>query len=134
MAAWVIWHKPTCSTSRFVLGALREAGLEPEVRDYVADPPSAAELRAALKRLKIGARDLVRRKEPLFRALGLGDAGLDEEALIAAMARHPLLIERPVVFGPDRAILCRPKERVFEVVLRPAAAGGASPPGPPEDI
>jgi arsenate reductase (glutaredoxin) len=133
VSGWVIWHKPTCSTSRFVLGALREAGIEPEVRDYVADPPSEAELRAALARLGIGARDLLRRKEPLYRELGLGDPGLDDEALVAAMARHPLLIERPVVFWPGGAVLCRPKERVFEVALRPAAAGGASPPGPPED-
>jgi arsenate reductase (glutaredoxin) len=132
VSGWVIWHKPTCSTSRFVLGALREAGVEPEVRNYVADPPSKAELRAALARLGIGARDLLRRKEPLARELGA--AGLDDDALLAAMARHPHLIERPVVFGPNGSVLCRPKERVFELVLRPATAGGASPPGPPEDI
>ena len=121
MSGWTIWHRPTCSTSRFVLDALRGAGITPTVRDYVADPPPATDLRAALARLGIGARDLLRRKEPLYRALGLADKSLDDEALVAAMARHPLLIERPVVFGPGGAILCRPKERVFELAPPPAA-------------
>ncbi|MFC0199730.1 arsenate reductase (glutaredoxin) [Paracoccus rhizosphaerae] len=115
---YVIWHKPTCSTSRFVLGALREAGADVVVRDYVRDPPDAAELRRVLGLLGMGPRGLLRRKGTPHDELGLGDPDLSDEQLIAAMAAHPLLIERPVVLAPEGAVLCRPKERVFEVVPR----------------
>lgn len=112
--AWTIWHKPTCSTSRFVLNALREAGIDVTVRDYIKDAPSVAELEQALAALSIGPRDLLRRKGTPFDELGLSDPALDDAALIAAMAEHPILIERPVVFGPEGAVLCRPKERIFD--------------------
>lgn len=115
---WVIWHKPTCSTSRWVLAALREAGIEPEVRDYIAAPPSEAELRAVLARLGIGARGLLRRRGTPYAALGLGDPALSEDALIAAMAAQPILIERPVVLSTQGAVLCRPKEAVLDLIAR----------------
>ncbi len=118
---WVIWHKPTCSTSRWVLAALRDAGIEPEVRDYIAAPPTMAELRDALAVLGIDARGLIRRKGTPFAELGLGAPDLSDDALIAAMAAHPILIERPVVFAPHGAVLCRPKERVHDLI-----AGGAT--------
>lgn len=111
----VIWHKQTCSTSRWVLGVLRDAGLAPVVRDYIGDPPSEAELRDVLARLKLSARGLIRRKGTPFADLGLGDPALSEDALIAAMAAHPILIERPVVLAAHGAVLCRPKQRVFEL-------------------
>ena len=107
----VIWHKQTCSTSRWVLGVLRDAGLAPVVRDYIADPPSGTELRDVLARLGLDARGLIRRK-------GLADPGLSEDTLIAAMVAHPILIERPVVLASHGAILCRPKERVFDLFPR----------------
>lgn len=122
--AWVIWHKPTCSTSRWVLAALREAGIAPEVRDYIAAPPSGAELRAVLVRLGIGARGLLRRRGTPYAALGLGDPALSEDALIAAMAAQPILIERPVVLSPQGAVLCRPKEAVLDLIAR-GTGGGA---------
>lgn len=118
---WVIWHKPTCSTSRWVLAALREAGIAPEIRDYIAAPPSEAELRAVLARLGIGARGLLRRKGTPYGELGLGAADLSEEVLIAAMAAHPILIERPVVMAPQGAVLCRPKEAVLDLIARNGA-------------
>ena len=111
----VIWHKQTCSTSRWVLGVLRDAGLAPVVRDYIGDPPSEAELRDVLARLKLSARGSIRRKGTPFADLGLGDPALSEDALIAAMAAHPILIERPVVLAAHGAVLCRPKQRVFEL-------------------
>lgn len=114
--ACVIWHKPTCSTSRFVMAALRDAGAEVVVRDYVRNPPDAEEIRRVLGLLGIGPRGLLRRKGTPHDDLGLGDPSLSEGALIAAMAAHPLLIERPVVLGPRSAMLCRPKERVFEML------------------
>ncbi|MDO5647310.1 arsenate reductase family protein [Paracoccus sp. (in: a-proteobacteria)] len=110
---WTIWHKSTCSTSRFVLNALRDAGADVTVRDYIADAPTADEVRDTLRVLGLSAGELIRRKEPLFRELGLAGAG--DNALIAAMVAHPNLIERPVVLGPKSA-LCRPKETVFDLL------------------
>lgn len=111
---YTIWHKPTCSTSRFVLNALREAGVEVTVRDYIKDAPSVAELEQALALLGIGPRGLLRRKGTPHDELGLSDPSLEDATLIAAMAEHPILIERPVVFGPQGAVLCRPKERILD--------------------
>ena len=111
---YTIWHKPTCSTSRFVLNALREAEVEVIVRDYIKDAPSVAELGQALALLGIRPRGLLRRKGTPHDELGLSDPSLDDVTLIAAMSEHPILIERPVVFGPKGAVLCRPKERIFD--------------------
>ena len=116
MSEYLIWHNPKCSTSRFVLQALQDAGVDPAVRDYQQQPPSAQELRDALDRLGIAPRSLLRRKNTLHDDLGRGDPALSDESLIAAMADHPALIERPVVFGPRGARLCRPKETVFAML------------------
>lgn len=116
MAVFTIWHNPKCATSRFVLHALRDAGADVTVRDYQAQPPTADELRAALVRLGMTPRGLLRRRNTPHDALGLGDPSLTDDALIAAMAEHPALIERPVVFGPSGARLCRPKETVFDML------------------
>lgn len=116
MSEYLIWHNPKCSTSRFVLQALREAGVDLTVRDYQQQPPSAQELRDAVDRLGIAPRGLLRRKNTPHDHLGLSDPALSDEALIAAMADHPALIERPVVFGPTGARLCRPKETVFDML------------------
>ncbi|WP_299911636.1 arsenate reductase (glutaredoxin) [uncultured Paracoccus sp.] len=113
---YTIWHNPRCSTSRFVLDALRAGGVEPVVRDYQKDPPSVDELRAALKVLGIGARELIRRKGTPHDELGLGDPSLSDDALIAAMAEHPILIERPVVFSPKGSAVMRPKEGVYDLL------------------
>lgn len=124
---WLIWHNPGCSTSRFVLGALRDAGIDPIVRDYRKQPPSTAELSAALSAAGLTARGLLRRKNPACAGLGLDRDDVAEAALIAAMAAHPDLIERPLVFAPDgTATLCRPKEKVFD--LLPADDAGATVP------
>ncbi|MCZ0960311.1 arsenate reductase (glutaredoxin) [Paracoccus benzoatiresistens] len=116
MSDYTIWHNPKCSTSRFVLQALQDAGAEVEVRDYQAQPPTVGELRAALDRLGLAPRGLLRRRNTPHDELGLGDPALSDDALIAAMAEHPALIERPVVFGPKGARLCRPKEAVFDLL------------------
>lgn len=118
---YTIWHNPKCSTSRFVLEALRAGGVDPVVRDYQRDPPSVDELRAALAQLGLTPRALIRRKGTPYDELGLSDPALSDDALIAAMAQHPALIERPVVFSPKGAALMRPKETVFD--LLPTATG-----------
>lgn len=114
---YIIWHNPRCSTSRFVLNALREAGLDPVVRDYQQDPPSVEELRAAVQAMGRGADALLRRKDA-------SDAvrALEGDALLGALAAEPRLIERPLVLAPDgAATMCRPKETVF--TLLPDGAG-----------
>lgn len=109
-----IWHNPRCTTSRFVLQALHDAGLTPVVRDYQDQPPSEAELAAALIVLDMRPRGLLRRRSPDCDRLGLADETITDEALISLMAENPAVIERPVVFGPTGGCLCRPKEKIFD--------------------
>lgn len=111
-----IWHNPRCSTSRRVLEIIRNKGIEPHVVEYLKTPPSAKEIKAVLAKAKIGARDLLRKKEPAYRSAGLEDEKLSEAAIIRAMTEEPVLIERPVVLAGRRAVLARPPERVFEVL------------------
>ncbi|MBY6091904.1 arsenate reductase (glutaredoxin) [Maritimibacter alkaliphilus] len=113
MAVTVIWHNPRCTKSRETLALLEARGITPEVRRYLDDPPTLDELRAAREALGLPAEQMIRRKEALFKELNL--AGADEEALLAAMAEHPKLIERPVVFQNGRAALGRPPEEVLRL-------------------
>jgi arsenate reductase (glutaredoxin) len=111
-----IWHNPRCGTSRRVLEMIRNKGIEPHVVEYLKTPPTAKELKAVLAKLKIAARDLLRKKEPDYRKQGLDDEKLSDAAAIRAMTDNPVLIERPVVLAGRRAVLARPPERVFEVI------------------
>ena len=111
----VIWHNPSCSKSRQALALLEERGFAPTVRQYLLDPPSASELEVVLK--KLGAKDpraLARTKEPLYEELGV--ATMRAEAIIAAMAENPRLIERPVVITPKAARIGRPTEAILELL------------------
>jgi arsenate reductase len=112
----VIWHNPKCATSRKVLELIRAKGIEPRIVDYVKSPPSAAQIRAVLKEMRIKPRALLRRRGTPFDALGLDDPTRTDAELIAAMADHPLLIERPVVSSQKGTRLCRPAERVQEIL------------------
>lgn len=108
-----IWHNPRCSKSRQTLALLAEKGIDPEVRLYLADPPSEAELIAVLDQLGLGSRDLIRKGETAYKEAGPRDA--DDAALIAAMAANPALIERPVVIHGGRAALGRPPQNVLQL-------------------
>lgn len=112
MSGTIIWHNPKCSTSRKVLQMIRDAGIEPEIRQYLKDPPSRDELKQALEALGIPPRGLLRRRGTPYDELGLGDPSLPDDALIDAMVAHPALIERPVVFTPKGAAIGRPVEKV----------------------
>jgi arsenate reductase len=114
--AVTIWHNPACGTSRKVLAAIRAAGVEPVVVEYLKTPPSAAEIREACARMGISPRSLLRRKAPEFAILELDDPGLSAKVAIEAMLKAPGLIERPVVLAPGGARLCRPPELVAEIV------------------
>lgn len=116
MSDVTIWHNPGCSTSRKVLGMIRERGIAPRIVDYLKTPPSRAEVAEAARRAGLPLRGLLRQRGTPFAELGLGDPGLTEEQLLDAIAAHPVLIERPVVFGPRGVRLCRPAEAVFEVL------------------
>ena len=113
----VIYHNPRCSKSRETLRLLRERGAEPEVVEYLKEPPDERTLRRLLRLLGLGPRELMRRREKAYKELGLDDPGLDEAALIRAMAEHPILIERPiVVVDGRRAALGRPPEAVLALL------------------
>jgi arsenate reductase len=111
-----IWHNPKCATSRKVLEMIRAAGVTPQIVDYVKTPPSAAAIKVALKGMSMRPRELLRRKGTPYDELGLDDTTLSDAALIAAMHAHPILIERPVVQTPKGTRLCRPPERVKEIL------------------
>jgi arsenate reductase len=112
----VVWHNPRCATSRKVLDIIRKRGLAPTVVDYVKAPPSKADIKAALKEMGLKPRALLRRRGTPYDALGLDDPQWTDAALIAAMQEHPILIERPVVRTRKGARLCRPPERVKDLL------------------
>lgn len=109
----ILWHNPRCSKSRQALALLRERGVAPAIVEYLRTPPSAAELRSVLARLDLPAAGILRRKEAA--ALGV-DPAAGDEALIAAMAANPALIERPIAITPERAALGRPPEAVLALL------------------
>jgi arsenate reductase (glutaredoxin) len=111
-----IWHNPKCATSRKVLGSIRARGIEPTIVDYVNAPPSIAAIKMALAAMAMRPRDLLRRRGTPYDQLGLGDETLSDTALIAAMHAHPILIERPVVQSPKGTRLCRPPERIEDLL------------------
>jgi arsenate reductase (glutaredoxin) len=110
-----IWHNPRCSKSRMALTALQERGDDPVVRKYLDDAPSLDELRLAHQTLNIPVIDMMRSKDALFKELGLSATDGDE-ALLAAMAAHPALIERPIVFANGKAAIGRPTEAIFTIL------------------
>lgn len=111
-----IWHNPSCSTSRGVLAMIEEAGFQPRVVEYLTSPPTRAELAATIRDAGIGVRDAIRSKEPLYAELGLANPAAGDDALLDAMVAHPRLIERPFVITPAGTRLCRPRERVYEIL------------------
>jgi arsenate reductase len=111
-----IYHNPNCGTSRNTLALLREKGLEPQVIEYLKTPPSTDELKALLKRAGLGVRDILRQRGTPHDELGLGDAGVTDAQIFAAIQQHPILIERPIVATPKGVRLCRPMEKVLEIL------------------
>ena len=111
-----IYHNPRCSKSRQTLALLHDRGIEPEVVEYLKTPPDADELKTILGLLGIGPRQLMRKGEAAYSEAGLGDTALDDDALIAAMVAHPILIERPVVVAGGKAALGRPPENVLAIL------------------
>lgn len=109
-----IWHNPRCSKSRETLSILEESGFQPVILKYLDSAPSPQDIREALALLDIQASALIRKGESVYKELRLTDASEDE--LIAAMASHPILIERPVVFHKGKAALGRPPKSVLDIL------------------
>ncbi|SBW11175.1 arsenate reductase [uncultured Alphaproteobacteria bacterium] len=111
-----IYHNPKCGTSRNVLALIRHAGIEPHVIEYLKDPPPRQVLVDLAAWMEVGPRAMLRRKEKLYAELGLDDPTLSDDALFDAMVEHPILIERPIVVTDRTAALCRPSERVLDLL------------------
>jgi arsenate reductase len=111
-----IFHNPACGTSRKTLEILREAGRDVSIREYLKDPPTRAELKALYGRAGISPREGLRSKEPIAAELGLLDADVDEDTILDAMIEHPILIERPLVETEKGVRLCRPQDKVREIL------------------
>lgn len=112
----VIYHNPECGTSRNTLAMIRNAGIEPHVIEYLKTPPSRAMVEALIARADMTPRELLREKGTPFAELGLDDPTLSDEHLIDAMMDHPILINRPLVVSPLGVKLCRPSEKVLELL------------------
>ena len=115
----VIYHNPDCGTSRNTLAMIRNAGIEPHVVEYLKTPPSRALLESLIARMGITPRMLLREKGTPFHELGLGETTLTDAMLVDAMLQHPILISRPIVVSPLGVALCRPSERVLELLPLP---------------
>ena len=123
METVTIFHNPACGTSRNVLGLIRNAGIEPEVIEYLKTPPSRERLVDLIRRMGVPVREVLRQKGTPYDELGLGDPALSDDALIDAMLAHPILINRPIVVTSRGVKLCRPSESVLDIL--PAAQRGA---------
>ncbi|WP_319533156.1 arsenate reductase (glutaredoxin) [uncultured Cohaesibacter sp.] len=110
-----IWHNPRCSKSRQTLALVEEKEPDVTIRMYLENTPDAAEIRKVLSMLGIGARDLMRTKESLYKELGVQNVS-DEAELIEIMVANPKLIERPVVIKNGKARIGRPPESVLEIL------------------
>jgi len=111
-----ILHNPRCSKSRATLELLRQNGIEPEIILYLETPPDARLLTSILGKLKIQARDLMRKGQPEYRAMDLDNPLLSDEQLIDAMSKAPILIERPIVLANGKARIGRPPEAVLQIL------------------
>lgn len=118
----IIYHNPECGTSRNTLSMIRNAGIEPHVVEYLKTPPSRALLEQLIERAGIAPRDLLREKGTPYADLGLGDPGLGDSELVDAMMAHPILINRPIVVTDKGTVLCRPSEKVLDLLANPVAS------------
>ena len=112
----VIYHNARCSKSRAALALIRDRGVEPEIVEYLKTPLDAAAVEDLLRTLGIPARELIRSGEAPYRELGLAEPTTTEDALVAAIAAHPILMQRPVVRRGSRAVVGRPPEQIAKLL------------------
>jgi len=115
-----IYHNPACGTSRNTLAIIRQSGEQPEVIEYLKQPPDRARLIELIKAMGISVRALLREKGTPYAELGLADPKWSDDELIDFMLAHPILINRPIVVTARGTRLCRPSERVLDLLDHPA--------------
>ena len=120
MMSVTIYHNPACGTSRNTLAMIRQSGEQPEVIEYLKNPPSRARLIELIKAMAIPVRALLREKGTPYAELGLADPKWSDDQLIDFMLAHPILINRPIVVTPRGTKLCRPSEAVLDLLDHPA--------------
>ena len=113
-----IYHNPACGTSRNALELIREAGIEPQIIEYLQTPPDRGTLEGLIARMGIKPRELLRQKGTPYAELGLGEDHWTDAQLIEQMLTHPILINRPIVVTPWAVRLCRPSETVLELLTQ----------------
>jgi arsenate reductase (glutaredoxin) len=111
-----IYHNPNCGTSRNTLETIRNAGIEPQIIEYLKTPPDRETLKNMIERAGLTVRAALREKGTPYAELGLDDLSLSDEQLLDAMGAHPILINRPFVVTPIGVRLCRPSEQVLEIL------------------
>jgi len=111
-----IYHNPRCTKSRQTLELLKSRGIEPEIIEYLKTPPGKSRLKDILKMLKLEPRELMRKNEDEYKKAKLDNPKLSKDDLIAAMVKHPILIERPIVVANGKAAIGRPPEKVLEIL------------------
>jgi arsenate reductase len=117
-----IYHNPACGTSRNTLAIIRQSGEEPTVVEYLKTPPSRETLKQLIDAMGITPRELLRTKGTPYTELGLDNPTLDSEALLDAMVAYPILINRPIVVTEKGAALCRPSEKVLDILDNPVSS------------
>ena len=111
-----VYEKPTCSTCRKLFALLTERGVDFERVNYHVDPLSEEEIRTLLGKAGLRPADALRQREPVYASLALAERDISDDELIALMAQHPELLQRPIVERGDRAVLARPVERALELL------------------
>lgn len=114
-----IYHNPNCGTSRNTLAMIRQSGEDPVVIEYLKNPPTRERLKALIAAMCIPVRALLREKGTPYAELGLGDPKWSDDELIDFMMAHPILINRPIVVTPKGVRLCRPSEKVVDILPNP---------------
>lgn len=112
----VIYHNPACGTSRDTLALMRQQGLNPRVVEYLKTGWTRPQLEGLLQQMGAEARDILRVRGTQAEALGLTDPGVSGDRLLDAMTADPALVERPIVVTAKGVALCRPKDRVLELI------------------
>ncbi|RWK55404.1 arsenate reductase (glutaredoxin) [Mesorhizobium sp.] len=114
-----IYHNPDCGTSRSTLAIIRQSGEEPEVIEYLKNPPSRERLVELIKAMGMTPRQLLREKGTLYAELNLGDPKWTDDEIVDFMLAHPILINRPIVMTPLGTMLARPSEAVLDILPNP---------------
>ena len=114
--AVTIYHNPQCGTSRNTLALIRERGIEPVVVEYIKNPPTREQLQALLAQMGVSVREVLREKGTPYAELDLGNPRWTDSELLAFIGQHPVLLNRPIVSTPLGARLCRPAERVLDIL------------------